>query len=149
MWKRLAAYVWAAPTTAVGMLAGGLTLATGGKAQRRQGALEFHGGLARWLLAKSPIRASAVTLGHVILGRDTECLDGCRSHEQVHVRQAERWGPFFLPAYAVASAVAAARGGHFYLDNSFEVDARAQCALEVNPPVAPHDVKKGEEEPAP
>ncbi len=124
---RPAAYGWAAPTTMVGLVAGALTLATGGRAQRKQGALEFHGGFARWFLEWRAVRASAMTLGHVILGRDVPCLDACRDHEQAHVRQVERWGIAFLPAYIAASVWAAARGRHYYLDNWFEVDARRAC----------------------
>ena len=119
------AYAWAFPTTAVGLVAGALTLATGGKAQRRLGAIEFHGGLARRFLESR--RVSAMTLGHVILGRDTRCLDYCRDHEQVHVRQVERWGIFFIPAYFAASGWAKIRGRHYYLDNWFERDARRSC----------------------
>ncbi|WP_435018912.1 hypothetical protein TA3x_000902 [Tundrisphaera sp. TA3] len=106
---------------------GALTLATGGRAQRRRGAIEFHGGFARWMLEHRTVRASAMTLGHVILGRDVRCLDSCRDHEQAHVRQVERWGILFLPAYVLASAWARARGRHYYLDNWFEVDARRAC----------------------
>lgn len=120
-------YTWAAPTTAVGLVAGVLTLASGGRAQVRRGAIEFHGGFARWMLERTLVRAQAMTLGHVILGRDTLCLDACRDHEQVHVRQVERWGPIFLPAYLLASLVVALRGGHYYLDNPFEREARREC----------------------
>jgi hypothetical protein len=117
-------YAWAFPTTLVGLVAGGLTMASGGTVQRRRGALEFHGGFARWLLERRMVAASAMTLGHVIIGRDARCLDSCRDHEQAHVRQVERWGPFFLPAYVGASAWAWARKRHYYLDNPFEIDAR-------------------------
>jgi VIT1/CCC1 family predicted Fe2+/Mn2+ transporter len=117
-------YVWAAPTTLVGLCAGGLTLATRGRVRRRAGTLEFHGGFARWLLERRVVGASAMTLGHVIIGRDVTCLDDCRDHELVHVRQVEVWGPLFFPAYVVASGWAWWRGGHYYLDNWFEVDAR-------------------------
>jgi hypothetical protein len=120
-------YAWAAPTTAVGLVAGALTLATGGKAQRRRGALEFHGGFARWFLSRTPVRAQAMTLGHVIIGRDPRCLDDCREHEQAHVRQVERWGPLFIPAYLASSAWQWSRGRHYYLDNWFERDARRAC----------------------
>lgn len=120
-------YLWALPTTMVGLTAGLLTLARGGRVQSRRGALEFHGGFARWLLERRVISASAMTLGHVILGRDAECLADCRDHEQAHVRQVERWGPLFIPAYVVASVWAWKRGGHYYLDNAFERDARRQC----------------------
>jgi hypothetical protein len=68
-----------------------------------------------------------MTLGHVIIGRDACCLDSCREHEQAHVRQVERWGAAFLPAYLLASAWAWGRGRHYYLDNWFERDARRAC----------------------
>ncbi len=125
--RRLIAYAWASPTTAVGLVPGLLTLVSGGRVQVRRGALEFHGGFARWMLERTPVRASAMTLGHVILGRNPGCLDSCRDHEQVHVRQVERWGPAFLPAYLLASLVVKLRGGHYYLDNPFERDARRSC----------------------
>ncbi|MBX6311385.1 MAG: hypothetical protein IRY99_00450 [Isosphaeraceae bacterium] len=124
---RTLAYAWAAPTTALGLVAGALTLASGGRVQRRCGALEFHGGFSRWLLEHTIVRAQAMTLGHVIIGRDEHCLDSCREHEQAHVRQVELWGPAFIPAYLAASAWAWARGEHFYLDNWFERDARRAC----------------------
>jgi hypothetical protein len=124
---RTAAYVWASPTTSVGLLAGALTLCTGGRVQRQRGALEFHGGFARWFLERRIVMASAMTLGHVIIGRDVDCLESCRDHEQAHVRQVERWGAAFLPAYFLASGWAWARGQHYYLDNWFERDARRAC----------------------
>ncbi len=123
-------YAWAAPTTAVGLVAGGLTLLSGGRGQVRRGALEFHGGFARWFLERPMVRASAMTLGHAIIGRDRDCLDHCRDHEQAHVRQVERWGGLFLPAYILASAWAWARARHYYRDNWFEVDARRACGDE-------------------
>ncbi len=124
-------YAWAFPTTMVGLLAGGLTLVTGGKVQSRRGALEFHGGFARRFLESRTVRAQAMTLGHVIIGRDLHCLDSCRDHEQVHVRQVERWGPFFIPAYLAASGWAWALRRHYYLDNWFERDARKACGEDV------------------
>ena len=39
-------------------------------------------------------------------------------------RQAERWGPFFLPAYVLASLAVGLRGRRWYLDNPFEIEAR-------------------------
>lgn len=120
-------YLWAAPTTVVGLTAGALTVCSGGRAQRRSGAVEFHGGFARWFLERRFVAASAMTLGHVILGRDEGALDSCRDHEQAHVRQVERWGGAFLPAYVFASAWAWSRGQHYYLDNWFERDARRRC----------------------
>lgn len=118
----LARYAWAAPTTLLGLLAGAITLATGGRVQRRRGALEFHGGFAAWGSRKIGFRA--MTLGHVILGCSALDLDRLRDHEQAHVRQVERWGPAFIPAYLAASVLAWRRGGHYYFDNWFERDAR-------------------------
>ncbi len=109
----------------LGILAGALTLCTGGQVQRRRGALEFHGGFSRWLAEKGGF--SAMTLGHAIIGRDPWCLEFCRDHEQAHVRQVERWGPAFIPAYLLASVLAWRRGEHYYRDNWFERDARRAC----------------------
>ncbi len=126
-------YLWAFPTSLVGLLAGVLTLATGGHgrwqvcyrlASGETAVLEMWGGFSRWFLERTPVRARAMTLGHVILGRDLECLEQCRDHELVHVRQTELWGPFFLPAYLLASLWAYLKGGHYYRDNWFEIDAR-------------------------
>jgi hypothetical protein len=123
--SRTVAYAWASPTTLVGLTAGVLTLCSGGKAQWRQGALEFHGGFSRWFAERQ--RFSAMTLGHVIIGRDPRALDACRDHEQAHVRQVERWGAAFIPAYLFASFWAWKCGRHYYLDNWFEIDARRAC----------------------
>jgi hypothetical protein len=123
-------YAWAFPTTCFGLTAGLLTLCTGGHVQRRRGALEFHGGFARWFLSRRIVMAQAMTLGHVIIGRDRRCLDACRDHEQAHVRQVERWGGAFIPAYLLASTWAWWRGQHYYLDNWFERDARRACGEE-------------------
>lgn len=131
--KTVAVYLWASPTTLIGLGVGLATLLTGGRAQRKSGAIEFHGGFARWALNRRSVNASAMTLGHVILGRDEDCLDFCRDHEQVHVRQAELWGGLFVPAYVAASLWAKARGRHYYFDNWFEVDARARCGLVTRP----------------
>ena len=125
------AYVWAFPTTAVGLVAGGLTLLGGGKVQVRRGTLEFYGGFPKRLLSNGFGNFAAMTLGHVIIGRDLDCLDYCRDHEQVHVRQVEAWGPFFLPAYVACSVWEWARGRNLYRDNWFERDARCQCGEDL------------------
>jgi VIT1/CCC1 family predicted Fe2+/Mn2+ transporter len=122
MASTIARYIWAAPTTMVGLTAGLLTMATGGRWQVRRGALEFYGGFATWLARA--IGFGAMTLGHVIIGRDAICLDLFRDHEQAHVRQVERWGFAFIPAYFAASYIAWRKGLHYYHDNWFERDAR-------------------------
>lgn len=123
-------YFWAAPASALGLAAGILTLCSGGNMRRVLGTLEFHGGFARWLLSRTPVPAAAMTLGHVIIGRDHACLAACRPHEHVHVGQFERWGPFFIPAYLAASLLASLQGKHFYFDNHFEIDARRRAGEE-------------------
>ena len=122
---RILLYLWALPTTAVGLLFVPAAL-IGGGVQVVDGVLELHGGAVRFFLEKCtllPGGASAMTLGHVVLGRDRRALERTRTHERIHVRQVERWGPFFLPAYVIASLVALVRGRNAYRDNMFEREA--------------------------
>ena len=125
---RLLGYAWAlVPNTLVGLLFAPLVLLTGGRVRVERGVVELHGGFARFFLRRClMINASALTLGHVILGQDRDCLDCARDHEHVHVRQYERWGPLFLPAYFLSSYLAWRRGEHFYLGNRFEREAYRQ-----------------------
>lgn len=120
---RTLVYLWVLPTTAVGLVVFLLAAMTRGRARVVAGVLEVHGGAASWVLRYLARGASAMTLGHVVLGRDATALEWSRSHERVHVRQCERWGPLFLPAYGVASVVAMLRGGRAYWDNAFEKEA--------------------------
>lgn len=125
---RTLALLWTSPNSLLGLVVGLLTLATGGGAQVRRGVLEFHGGFARWLLNHlAPTGIIAMTLGHTILGVTTAALDVARDHEHVHVRQYERWGPLFLPAYAWCSLVAWWYGRRAYRDNYFEREAYGDC----------------------
>ena len=120
-------YLWALPNTLLGMPLVLAALASGGRVRLVEGVVEVHGRVIAWLLRRVvplPGGAQAITIGHVVLGRDAATLDRCRRHEQAHVRQYERWGPFFLPAYFLASLLAFLRGGNPYWDNPFERDAR-------------------------
>lgn len=122
------AYLWALPTTAVGLLFVPAALISGGGMQVVNGVLEVHGGLvAAFLRYCTPLRggASAMTLGHVVLGRSPQLLDFTRAHERVHVRQVERWGPLFIPAYFFLSLLVFLKGGRPYEDNPFEREAYA------------------------
>jgi hypothetical protein len=118
-----------------------LTLLTGGGVQAVAGVIEIYGGLAAWLLRWcTPLRggATAMTLGHVILGRDRAGLARVRAHEHVHVRQYECWGPLFIPAYLLASVVVVLRGGRAYRDNPFERAAyEAAAAATSSSPLSP------------
>ncbi|HTQ80596.1 MAG TPA: hypothetical protein VMM92_11405 [Thermoanaerobaculia bacterium] len=121
-WRYAWAFPWAFPNTALGLVGVLLTHLSGGEVRRYQGTLEASGGFARWFLRRV-VGAQAMTLGHVILGVTPLALLRCRAHERAHVRQYEQWGPFFLPAYFLASFWAACRGRHYYRDNWFELDA--------------------------
>lgn len=127
MLLQAAKYLWALPATLVGVCCAALSLATGGRVQLVRGVLEVYGGFARWLLTHGmpwmAHGAAAMTLGHVVLGCDQECLARTRDHEHVHVRQYERWGLLFLPLYGWFSLVLWLRGQDAYLDNPFEVEA--------------------------
>jgi hypothetical protein len=126
---RALTYLWALPTTLLGLWLLPLALLTGGGANVVDGVLEIHGGIVSLLLRRCTLLkggASAMTLGHVVLGRDRFCLDASRAHERIHVRQAERWGPFFIPAYLLGSLVALFRGQRPYRDNPFEREAYEQ-----------------------
>jgi hypothetical protein len=121
-------YLWAFPTTFLGLLLLLITLVTGGQVRLVEGVLETCGGASEFYLRKVVGLvlhggASAMTLGHVVLGRDLDLLDVTRTHERVHVRQCERWGPFFLPAYLGSSLIAWMRGRRPYEDNIFEREA--------------------------
>ena len=121
-------YLWTLPTTSVGLLLLLPTLLSGGGARWVDGVLEIHGGVAAFVLRRCTLLrggASAMTLGHVVIGRTPELLDFTRRHERVHVRQAERWGPLFFPAYLIASLLVFLRGGRPYEDNPFEREAYA------------------------
>jgi len=117
--------IWAAPATLVGLVLACLAL-RGGRIQIVDGVVEAHGPwLASCLRRLIPIPggAAAITIGHVVLGKDLSALDCTRSHERIHVRQYERWGPLFIPAYFAASLVMLAMGRDPYRDNPFEREA--------------------------
>jgi len=121
------AWLWALPTTLLGLPFVAGSLASGGRARWIAGALEVHGGVITFLLRRSsvlPGGVDALTLGHVVAGRSAASLARWRDHERVHVRQCECWGPLFVPAYLCASLVAWTRGADPYLDNRFERAAR-------------------------
>lgn len=115
-------YGWAAPNTLIGIIIGLLLF---GRFRVLDGVIEIHSpGISR-LLRSLWVPAAAMTLGHVVIGRDRDCLDSTRSHERIHVSQYERWGPAFLPAYLSASVWMWLRGRDPYMDNPFEVEAYA------------------------
>jgi hypothetical protein len=129
---RLLRYLWAAPNTAIGVLLVPCTTFGGGGLRLVDGVLEIHGPAIAWILRRCvPIDggAAAITLGHIVAACDQRTLGMTRAHERVHVRQCERWGPAFIPAYLCASLTAFCRGSGAYEGNYFERQARAvDCA---------------------
>jgi hypothetical protein len=123
VFKQAALIAWASPWTLVGLCVGGCALISGGRVRRGPGILEFHGGAARWVLRAIPGGPLAMTLGHSVLGLDETSLDVAQLHELVHVRQYERWGPLFIPAYFSCWFVLWVSGKDGYRDNPFEREA--------------------------
>lgn len=122
---RLAMIAWAFPCTVLALFPGLIIIALGGNVRRIDHTLEvgIRNGQAqvpRWV-HKCPF--GAITLGHVIIGQSYEMLATLRSHEQVHVKQYERFGLFFLLAYPLAGFWALVRGRSFYAGNAFELQA--------------------------
>jgi hypothetical protein len=125
-------YLWAAPASGIGLIAAAAWLLGGARARVVHGALEVSGGRLAAVAAGLPdgLRFSAITLGHVILGLDAAVLERVRAHEQVHVRQYERWGLLFFPLYAGASLLAWLGARHPYWHNHFERQARIEAGEE-------------------
>jgi hypothetical protein len=123
---RTVCYLWAFPATAVGLVVMMLTFMTGGRAKLHTGVIEVVGGFATFFLSRVvplPGGASAMTIGHVVIARTWQDACRTRSHERVHVRQYERWGPLFIPMYFAFSARCWWRGQDSYFDNPFEQEA--------------------------
>lgn len=97
----------------------------GGRIGIYRGTLVCWGPIVAGLLKHAPIMggAAAITFGHTILARTREEVVRTHDHEMVHVRQYERWGVFFVPAYLGCSVWLWIRGRDPYLDNPFEIEA--------------------------
>jgi hypothetical protein len=116
--------LWASPGSLVGLCIGLLSLVSGGRVQLHTGVLEFYGGAAKAFLQRMPIGSvMAITFGHVVLGQTQAALDLTRTHERIHVRQYELWGPIFIPAYLYFSALLWFQGKDAYRENPFEIEA--------------------------
>lgn len=127
--KQLWRYLWASPNTLLGLAAAlaslSLPRAAGGIAL-----CQSDRGFARWFLTRRGY--CAITLGHLIL-TTSQASPQLLSHEMVHVGQAERCGPLFLPAYLLAMLVTRLHGRDPYWDNPFEVEARRYGAPSTPP----------------
>ncbi|MEO6462483.1 MAG: hypothetical protein ABIP29_05355 [Candidatus Eisenbacteria bacterium] len=101
--------LWASPNTVLGLVLGVVAVMLGARARIGDNAIEF---------LDQPfvdlIERSAVTLGntiHYAPGRDPDqairrydrsATVRLGDHERAHTDQYERWGPFFLLAYAIS-----------------------------------------------
>ncbi|CAN7719767.1 signal peptide prediction [Pseudoduganella sp. LjRoot289] len=123
---RFLRYAWAAPCTAVGLACAAPALLSGARARVVEGVIEIA------LAERDPgrlLRAlpfNAITFGHSVIATSRAELDRLRVHEHEHVRQYERWGLLFFAAYPLESLWQLLRGRRLYVDNRFEVQARAR-----------------------
>ena len=114
--------LWAGPMTVIGIAAALASLTM----PRRSGPIlvcRSSRGFARWFLLRRGYHA--IALGHLVLMVE-EASPDLLPHEMVHVRQGERWGPLFIPAYLAAMLILRIRGRDPYHDNPFEVQARRE-----------------------
>jgi hypothetical protein len=133
MWRRRAADAWLAlPGDVIGLtvmrLCGGLRPTREvprPNAPDAPPALLVEDPRAALYLDNVPLKPYAQTLGRYILARE-RLPDTIVRHELEHVRQWSRLGPLYLPFYGLASFVAILAGRNRYLDNTFEVAARAR-----------------------
>lgn len=128
------AYLWASPCSAVGLSLGAIAVWLGARWTRRAGVIEIAPDRRGPRPALRRLPFIAITFGHVVLGRSAEDLERLRDHEHAHVAQYERWGPLFFIAYPLASLAALLRGRRPYLDNAFEIEARAIAARRISGP---------------
>jgi len=134
-------YVWPSPWTAFGLLFVLVPWRGDREIIRYGGTIGVVGPAIERLLKKAwvPGGAAALTLGHTILAVDKETFYGTWTHEVVHVRQYERWGVFFIPAYLLSSVWVRLRGGDAYWDNPFEVQAREEDSRQIYGPSREED----------
>ena len=125
-WEALTRYIWSSPNSLIGLLFAPTVFLGEGGVDVVDGVLELHGSFISWVLrycVPMPGGAAAITFGHVVLGRDKRTLVVTRVHERVHVRQYERWGPAFIPAYLLAALWGLITRTGMYHGNRFEREA--------------------------
>jgi hypothetical protein len=88
-------FLWTLPNTLLGVVAGALTFQ---QPRVVEGALVFDRGARGLTAVMREFGRTAMTVGYVIVS--SEPVEGALlRHEQHHIRQYERWGPFFIPVY--------------------------------------------------
>lgn len=130
-WQQWLLYLWVSPITLLSLPLAVIAKLTGGGFHMHGPVLEIWGGwVGKHLQQGMPLlgAVNAITLGHIVAGVSLSHLDASRVHERTHVEQFERWGFFFPLAYAWGGIQAQRRGGHYYWDNPYEIEARARAA---------------------
>jgi hypothetical protein len=122
-------YIWTSPASALGLFAACLASLVGATIKRVSGVLEVSLAPRNAVLCKTVacLPFTAITLGHVVIACSAQEQAALRTHERVHVAQYELWGALFLLAYPLESLYQLFRGRKAYLDNRFEIAARAAC----------------------
>jgi hypothetical protein len=82
------AYLWAGPNTCLGIALGWLL---GGTFDIHTGVVEIHGPRVAAVLNGLWLPATAITLGHCVLGQNADALRMTRVHERVHVNAGARF----------------------------------------------------------
>jgi hypothetical protein len=131
LWLQILLYFWVGPVTLFCLPLAWVAKRTGGGCVVHSGVVEIWGGwVGAWLERGIPFlgAVNAITLGHLVAGVSPAHLDSSRVHERTHVEQFERWGFFFPLVYLFGGWLAQLRGGHFYWDNPYEIEARLRTA---------------------
>lgn len=101
--------LWTLPNTILGLALGAVAVTLGARAQWGRNALEFldnpfigHAGRAAMVLGNTIHYAPGRTPSELVQRYDRAGFVVLGEHERAHTAQYERWGPFFLAAYAIS-----------------------------------------------
>jgi hypothetical protein len=101
--------IWTSPNTALGLLFGAVAVTLGARTQWGRNALEFLDnpfigffGRAAMVLGNTIHYAPGRMPDDIVQRYDHAGFVVLGEHERAHTAQYERWGPFFLPFYAIA-----------------------------------------------
>ena len=100
--------IWTSPNTLLGLAVGAVAVTLGARAQRGRNAIEFldnpfiaHVGCAAMVIGNTIHYAPGRSPDELVRRYDRAGSVVLGEHERAHTAQYERWGPFFLVAYAI------------------------------------------------
>ena len=100
--------IWTLPNTLLGLACGAVAVTLGARVQVGRNAIEFlgnpfiaHFGSAAMVLGNTIHYAPGRSPDDVVQRYDRAGFVFLGEHERAHTAQYERWGPFFLFAYAI------------------------------------------------